>query len=111
MKINNCNKLVCNLYDQNNYVVRIGFLKQALDHGIILKKVHKVMQFNQKSWLKEYADMKTKLITEAKNDLEKDFFKLMNNFPFGKTIENIQKHRDIKLATTDKKKKSISFRT
>ena len=84
MKINKCNKLVCNLYDQNNYVVCTGFLKQALDHGIILKKVHKVMQFNQKSWLKEYADMKTKLITEAKNDLEKDFFKLMNNSPFWK---------------------------
>ena len=111
IKINECSKPVFNLYDQNNYVVHIGSLKQALGHGIILKKVHKVMQFNQESWLKKYFDMKTKLITEAKNNVEKDFFKLMNSSAFGKTTENVRKHKDIKLVTTNKKKKSISFRT
>ena len=50
MKINICSKLVCNLYDKNNYVVHIRSLKQALDHGLILKKVHRVIQFNQKAW-------------------------------------------------------------
>ena len=59
MKINKFNKLVCNLYDRNNYVVHIRSLKQALDHGLILKKVHRVIQFNQKAWLKEYIDMNT----------------------------------------------------
>ena len=49
MKINKCSKLVCNLYDKYNYVVRIISLKQALDHGLILKKVHRVIQFNQKA--------------------------------------------------------------
>ena len=58
------------------------FLKEALDHGLILKKLHKIIQFNQEAWLKEYIDMNTKLQTGAKNDLEKDFFKLRNNSVF-----------------------------
>ena len=66
MKGNKCSKLVCNLYDKNNYVVHIRSLKQALDHGLILKKVHRVIQFNQEAWLKEYIDMNTELRKEAK---------------------------------------------
>ena len=61
MKINKCNQLVCNLYDESNYDVHIGTLKQGLDHGLILKKVHRVIQFNQEAWLKEYIDMNTEL--------------------------------------------------
>ena len=97
MKIDKCSKLVCNLYDENNYVLHITSLKLALDHGLILKK--RVIQFNQEAWLKEYIDMNTELRKQSKNDFEKDFFKLMNNPVFGKTIENIRKHRDIKLLT------------
>ena len=84
MKINKCSKLVCNLYDRNNYVVHIRSLKQALNHGLILKIVHRVIQFNQEAWLKEYVDMNTELRKQAKNDFEKDFFKLMNNSVFWK---------------------------
>ena len=84
MRIDKCSKLICNLYDENNYVVHIRSLKQALDHGIILKKVHRVIQFNQEAWLKEYIDMNTELRKQAKNDFEKHFFKLMNNSVFGK---------------------------
>ena len=72
-------------------------LKQALNHGLILMKVHWVIQSNQEAWLKEYIDKNTKLRTEIKNDLEKDFFKLINNSVCGKTMENIINHRDIKL--------------
>ena len=71
MKINKCSKLVCNLYDKNNYVVHIRSLKQVLDHGLILKKVHRVIQFNQEAWLKEYIDMNTKLRKQAKMILKK----------------------------------------
>ena len=63
MKINKCNKLFCNMYDTNNYVVHIRSLKQALalDHGLVLKKVNRVIQFNQEVWLKEYIEMNTEL--------------------------------------------------
>ena len=102
-KIKKCDKLVCSKHDKEKYVVHIRALKQALNHRLILKKVHKVIQFNQKARLKSYIDANTKLKTEAKNDFEKDFFKLMNNSVFGQSMEIVRKHRDIKLVTTDKK--------
>ena len=70
IKINKCNKFVCNLYDKKIYVVHIRALKEALNHGLILKKVHKVIEFNQKAWLKPYIDMNTELRKKAKNDRE-----------------------------------------
>ena len=109
MKINKCSKLLCNLYDKNNSVVHIRSLKEALDHELILKKVNRVIQFNQETWLKEYIDMNTELRKQAKNNFEKDFFNLIKNYVFGKTMENIRKHRDQNYNRSEKK--SISFRT
>ena len=107
MKIDKCKKLVCNSQNKKKYVVHIKSLKQALNHGLKLKKFHRIIEFNQKAWLKPYIDMNTELRKLAKDDFEKDLFKLMNNAVFGKTMENIRKHRDIKLVTTDKKRSKL----
>ena len=107
MKIDKCKKLVCNLRNKKKYAVHIRPLKQALNYRLKLKKVHRIIEFNQESWLKPYIDMNTELRKIAKNDFQKDFFKLMNNAVFGKTMENIRKHRDTKLVITDKKRSKL----
>ena len=83
-------KLITKFQHKCENVVCIKSLKQALNHGLILKKVHRVISFNEGDWLKPYIEMNNKLRTEAKNEFEKDFFKLMNNAIFNKTVENVK---------------------
>ena len=90
-KVNKVEKLICNIEDKEKYVMHIKVLKEALNHGLVLKTAHRVIQFNQKDWLKSYRDMNTKLRKEAKNHFEKDFFKLMNNSVFGKNNGKYEK--------------------
>ena len=104
IKIEKFEKLVVNLHDKSEYVIHIRNLKQALIHGLVLKTFHKVIKFNQNASLKPYIDMNTDLRKKAKNNSEKDFFKLMNNAVFGKTIENVRKHRDVKLVAIERRR-------
>ena len=107
MEVNKCKKLVCNLFNKKKYVAQINTLKQALNHGLKLKKIHRVVELNQEAWLKLYIDMNTELRKLARNDFEKDLFKLMNNSVFGKALENIRKHRAINLVTADIKRSKL----
>ena len=104
MKLEKVKKLVAYLNDKTEYVIQIRNSKQALNHGFILKKVHRVIKFNQNAWLKPYIDMNNKLRDKAKNNFEKYFFKLLNDAIFGKTMEDVRQHRNIKLVTTEMKR-------
>ena len=105
MKIGKVEKLVPNLNNKRKYVVHIKKLHQTLKHGLVLKKVHRVLKFEQSAWLAKYIMKNTRLRKAAKNEFEKDFFKLMNNSVFGKTMENIRNHRDMRLVTNEQKYK------
>ena len=91
MKIEKVEKLVANLHNKTECVIHIRNLKRALHHGLVLEKFHRVIKFNQNAWLKPYIDMNTDPRKKAKNDFEKDFFKMMNNAFFGKTMENVRR--------------------
>ena len=76
-KINNTSKLITSFEDKKDYVIQIAALKQALNHGLKLKEVHRVIRFVQIAWMKPYIEKNTKLRSEAKNEFEKDFYKLI----------------------------------
>ena len=101
------NKLIATVRDKEKYIVSISTLKQALGHGLKLKNVYRAVEFNQSAWLKRYIDRNTKFRAAAKNDFEKNFFKITNNSVFGKMIEHVRKGRDIKLIVKEEHRKKL----
>ena len=105
---NGVKKLIPNLRDKNNYVVHYKTLMQYLSLGMKLKKIHRGIKFIEADFLKPYIDKNTNLRTQAKNNFEKDFFKLMNNSVFGKTMENIRNRVNVKLVNTGEQFKKLT---
>ena len=108
MKVNKVKKLVCNVTDKENYSIHIVALKKALNHGLKLIRVHSVISFRQEAWLKPYIDSNAELRKSAKNEFEKDFYKLKVNSTYGKTVQNDRQHGDIKLVTTEYKRNKLA---
>ena len=104
MKVKKVQKLVANLYEKAEYVMRIRKLKQALNHRLVLKILSRIIKFKQNVWLKSYIDKKIDLRNKANNDFEKDFFNLINNAAFLGKMENLRKNRGIKLVIEERRR-------
>lgn len=98
-------KLIPHLNDRKNYTLHVKNLNYYLGMGLVLTKIHRILTFKQQAWLKPYIDFNTNQRMFAKNNFEKDFFKLMNNAVFGKGMENKRNRISVKLVNDFKKAK------
>ena len=105
---NGVEKLIPNLRDKTKYVIHYKNLIQCLKAGMKLKKIHRGIKFIESEWMRSYIEMNTNLRTKAKNNFEKDFYKLMNNSVFGKTMENIRNRVNVKLVNTQERLRKLT---
>jgi hypothetical protein len=101
-------KLISSFLPKYNYIVHYRYLQQLIRHGMKVVKVHRAVKYKQKAWLKKFIDMNTKKRMESEYDFEKDFFKLMNNATFGKTMENKRRRKVVKIEEERKASKLLA---
>ena len=101
--INKIEKLIPNLKPKKEYVCHINNLKQYVELGVVVTKIHKALKFKEEAWMKSYIELNTELRTKATNDADSNMFKLLNNAVFGKTMENLFDRSDVRLVSTKKK--------
>ena len=104
-------KLICDWFDKKNYLVLYRMLKFYIRHGMIVDKVHNIISFRQSRWLEKYINFNTQKRNKAKNDFEKDFYKLSNNAFYGKTMENVRNRLRIKFIKKDEYREIIKQQT
>ena len=102
IKVGGINKLIPNLLSKENYAVHYRDLKYYLSKGLILTKVHRILEFKQSAWMKPYIDFNTERRKEATNEADKNLFKLLNNAVYGKTMENMRKRIKIRIIKNEK---------
>ena len=100
-------KLICDWTDKKKYLIPYRMLKFYVRHGMVVEKIHEIISFKQSKWLESYISFNTQKQNKAKNDFEKDFFKLLVNAVFGKFLENIRNRLELELIKKDNIKKII----
>ncbi|XP_054281419.1 uncharacterized protein LOC128999086 [Macrosteles quadrilineatus] len=93
-------KLIATLYKKEHYIAHYTLIKQAQKLGCRVTKVHRALKFSQSPWMEKYIEFNSKLRSEATNKFSKDFFKLLNNATFGKSLQNNRRHMDVRVVTT-----------
>ncbi|KAL4123057.1 hypothetical protein QTP88_015289 [Uroleucon formosanum] len=104
-------KLMATFENKKNYIVHYQSLQQAIANGLIVEKVHRVLEFSQSPWLAQYINLNTEMRQKAKNDFEKGFFKLMNNAVFGKTMESVRKRIKMELVSSEQRLQKLINKT
>ena len=97
VNVNGVEKLIPNLNNKTNYVVSYMLLQECIKHGLVLTKIHRGIKYRESTFLKKYIDTNTASRMVAKNEFEKDFFKLMNNAVFGKTMEDVRNRSTVRI--------------
>ena len=104
-------KLICDWTDKKNYLVHYRMLKFYVRHGMVVDKVHEIISFKQSKWLEKYIYFNTQKRNKAKNDFQKDFYKLLNNAFYGKTMENVRNRLGLKFFRKDEYKEIIKYQS